>query len=689
MTGKKGTVARKASQAQKAPRPLSSKHPSLQLPASRYFFFGGKGGVGKTTAAAAAALALLDSAPTGEQILLFSTDPAHSLSDSLEVNIGNRLTEVAKQKGARLIAYEMDAGAALEKFKTKHRATLGEIAERGTLLDTSDINELLDLSLPGLDEVMALFELSELDGKGAYSRIVVDTAPSGHTSRLLRLPETLAHMVHALDRMSDKHRYIVAQFARGGRARVDEVDLFLNDLNERIERVRAMLYDGDKTAFTLVTIPEAMSVMETERYFNLLRQEGVPVTDLIVNRVEREHLDCRYCRARASGQKPWLKKIALKFKALRLHHVPLLASEVRGAEALRNFARVVWAEGKDDETAQRRGSAPKKRQNDFVLASTCLPVPASPALRILIFGGKGGVGKTTAAAAAALALAGQDLKRRVLVFSIDPAHSLSDSFDEEIGEFKKGVAGRANLDAMEINPAARFEELKNRYRAWTDELFETLTGDSRWEVRFDREAMREIVELAPPGIDEIAALSVISDLVDQEKYSRIVLDTAPTGHLVRFLELPGVALSWVRTFIKLLLKYKTVVRATGVAEELVALSKSIKRIIALLTDAQACAFYGVAIPERMSLEETVRLTRALERLKVPLRRLLINGVVPPQAAKACDFCSLRRRSQSDVIQDFKQKFKGTCDLFIAPQQPDEVRGARRLQEHFANWQGIK
>src|SRR5205085_11381727 len=192
---------------------------------ARYLFFGGKGGVGKTTAASAAALHLLDTATRAEQVLLFSTDPAHSLSDSLDVEIGDRLSEVARKGRARLIAFEMDAGAALEKFKTEHRAVLSEIAERGTLLDESDINELLDLSLPGMDEVMALFELSELDRAHEFARIVVDTAPSGHTTRLLRLPETFAHMVAALDRMSEKHRYIIAQFARRTRAPLDEVDL--------------------------------------------------------------------------------------------------------------------------------------------------------------------------------------------------------------------------------------------------------------------------------------------------------------------------------------------------------------------------------------------------------------------------------------------------------------------------------
>ncbi|HEU4795899.1 MAG TPA: ArsA family ATPase, partial [Pyrinomonadaceae bacterium] len=254
----------------------------------RYLFFGGKGGVGKTTAACATALFLLKTlkqksgVPVAPSILLFSTDPAHSLSDSLGVKIGNRLVQVAEHKGAKLIAYEMNATLALERFREAHGKVLAEIAERGTLLDEDDINELLNLSLPGLDEVMSLFELSELDREGKYAHIVIDTAPSGHTSRLLRLPEVFARMVKALDLMGDKHRYILAHFARR-KPVADEVDLFLRDLSQRIESVRKLLHDGEQTSFTLVTIPEAMSVRETERYLDLLREEGVPVRDLIVN----------------------------------------------------------------------------------------------------------------------------------------------------------------------------------------------------------------------------------------------------------------------------------------------------------------------------------------------------------------------------------------------------------------------
>ncbi|HEV2708332.1 MAG TPA: ArsA family ATPase [Pyrinomonadaceae bacterium] len=668
------------------------------LPPTRYLFFGGKGGVGKTSAACAAALLLLERAAPGEQILLFSTDPAHSLSDSLGVEIGDRLVEVARAGAARgdvdnnaprLFAREMDATRALTEFKNRHRAVLKEIADRGTLLDESDINELLDLSLPGMDEVMSLFELSEVERAARFARVVVDTAPSGHTTRLLRLPEVFTRWIAALDRMAEKHRFMVAHFARGGRrAPADEVDLFLAELSERVRSVRAMLFDPARTTFTLVAIPEALSVEETARYHEFLVSEGVPVKSLVVNRVEQEHDACRFCRARVSAQARWLTALAERFASLDIRRVPLLPNEVRGAQALRRFASLAW-ETTPAKTASGRATkqqdAPALRRPDARASRGDRHAFAFGDGRLLIFGGKGGVGKTTAAASAALALAEGDARRRVLVFSTDPAHSLSDSFHETVGEHLKGIGGLKNLDAMEIDPAARFEELKERYRRWTDELFATLTGGSRWEVQFDREAMREMVALAPPGIDEIAALSAVSDLLERETYSTIVLDTAPTGHLIRFLELPEIALSWVRTFIKLLLKYKDVVRWGGVAEELIALSKSIKRVAALLTDARECEFVAVAIPERMSLEETERLARSLASLRVPLRRLLINNVVTTEAARACDFCAARRRAQQATLKLFRRRFRNEAEIFLAPQQPHEIRGLELLRAHFAVW----
>ena len=449
------------------------------------------------------------------------------------------------------------------------------------MVDTapSSIFALATDASASLPVVIALFATLVVVTASSAS-FVVDTAPSGHTTRLLRLPEVFDRMVKALDLMGEKHRYMVAHFARR-RVVGDEVDVFLSDLSKRIEAVRTLLHDREQTSFTLVTIPEAMSVLETQRYLEVLTEQGVPVTDLIVNRVEQEHGACEYCRARVSTQGPWVKKITSTFSNLRVHYVPLQQKEVRGIDDLKRIGKLIWA----DEIKPRMT---RRNPNSRSVSSVAKSAFSLEARKIVIFGGKGGVGKTTAAAAYALALAKAKPQEKLLVFSTDPAHSLSDSFDEEIGESKKAVAGLQNLDGMEIDPGKWFEELKQRYRSWTDELFASLSGGSRMEIKFDREAMRELVELTPPGIDEIAALGTISDLLDLERYQTLILDTAPTGHLIRFLELPQVALSWIRTFIKLLLKYKDVMRADQVAEELVALSKSIKKVIALLSDPERC-----------------------------------------------------------------------------------------------------
>ncbi len=109
---------------------------------------------------------------------------------------------------------------------------------------------------------------------------------------------------------------------------------------------------------------------------------------------------------------------------------------------------------------------------------------------------------------------------------------------------------------------------------------------------------------------------------------------------------------------------------------------------ALLTSREECEFVGVAIPEQMSLEETMKLTGSLERLKVPMRQLLINMVVPQEAAAACDFCASRRNGQEKSIKAFQERFNSVGKMFLAPQQRHEIRGPERLREHFARWQQL-
>ena len=165
-------------------------------PGIRLLLFGGKGGVGKTSCATATALKLAKESP-GKAFFLVSTDPAHSVRDSLAGAIPPPNLEVA----------ELDAQASLITFQGLHSGKLREIAERGTFLDSEDISKFIDLSLPGLDELMAALEIAHWVEVRPDRCLVVDTAPAGHTLRLLAMPALLRKWLEALNALLAKHHY--------------------------------------------------------------------------------------------------------------------------------------------------------------------------------------------------------------------------------------------------------------------------------------------------------------------------------------------------------------------------------------------------------------------------------------------------------------------------------------------------
>ena len=167
----------------------------------RLLLFGGKGGVGKTTASAATALELALRHPE-RSLLLISTDPAHSLQDSFS----------GAKPPPNLKVLELDAQAYLHAFQEKNRQRLREIASRGTFLDEEDINRFMELSLPGMDELMAFLEISRWVKEGAYDGIIMDTAPTGHTLRLMEMPDMIRKWLEALDALLAKHRYMKKLF---------------------------------------------------------------------------------------------------------------------------------------------------------------------------------------------------------------------------------------------------------------------------------------------------------------------------------------------------------------------------------------------------------------------------------------------------------------------------------------------
>ena len=236
---------------------------------------------------------------------------------------------------------------------------------------------------------------------------------------------------------------------------------------------------------------------------------------------------------------------------------------------------------------------------------------APAGVQLLFFGGKGGVGKTTCSAAVALALAERRPEARVLLLSTDPAHSLADVLEVPLGDDERAVPALPRGCAPgSWTPGAPS-------RAWRDRAPGRASSEAA-AARFDAQdggGVQDLLDLTPPGIDELIAVSSLLDAVfdrgAEPAYDLVVVDTAPTGHALRLLEMPELALSWDHYLLSLLLKYREAVGLGDLAAELVELSRSLKRLEALLRDPARARFVAVTRAAELPRRETVRLLRSL------------------------------------------------------------------------------
>lgn len=297
--------------------------------------------------------------------------------------------------------------------------------------------------------------------------------------------------------------------------------------------------------------------------------------------------------------------------------------------------------------------------------------PPSPEKKLLLFAGKGGVGKTTLACATALRMA-RDLRgKEVFLFSTDPAHSLSGCLDAQIGPEPTRLA--PGLTAMEIDAQAEFKTLKSQYA----EELERFLGhiSSNLDLTFDREVMERIMDLSPPGLDEVMALTLAMEFLARDQYHVLILDSAPTGHLIRLLETPELIDQWLKVFFNLFLKYKRVFRLPKISQRLVQISKDLKLLRALLRDPGRSALYVVTILTEMAFEETKDLVAACERMGVSVPMLFLNLATP---AGKCPLCSALYRRELQVKKKFQQTFSRKHRTLVYGQ--GEPRGLEQLGE---------
>ena len=291
------------------------------------------------------------------------------------------------------------------------------------------------------------------------------------------------------------------------------------------------------------------------------------------------------------------------------------------------------------------------------------------------------MGKTTAAAAAALALARKG--RRVLLLSTDPAHSLGDALQVPVSDQEREVDPL--LRARELDAAQAFSSRRERYRAAVDELFETLRGGSSFDPAFDRVVVEDLIDLAPPGIDELfGMLAVIEALGEDGPFDTVVVDTAPTGHALRLLQMPDAALEWAHTFMAILLKYRRVTGLGHLAKDLTDTARELRQFDELLRDPWRARFVAVTHAAALPRLETARLLTALRRLRVAAPAVLVNALTPP----GCSRCRRAAAAEGRELDLLRRARRGWA-MLGAPRLAPAPRGIAALARFGSTWKRIE
>jgi arsenite-transporting ATPase len=297
----------------------------------KVLFFGGKGGVGKTTSAAATALA---ASRAGRRVLLVSTDPAHNTSDIFDRPIGPEIVEVQP----RLHALEIDAARESARYVAEVKDRIASLFGHKIL---KEAHRQIDLaaSMPAAEEV-ALFDRIGALIRGEDDRfdlLIFDTAPTGHTLRLIRMPELMEAWIRALSR---------SRRAMLGVDQDDRTDPIMLSLVERLERLRefrARLLSPRVTAFVLVLVAERLPIEETARALEQLEDAGVGVGALVVNRVLPDSSLDPFLVARHAQQEIYLDEIERRFAKVPRLRVPQLPRDVHGIETLQTIAAALFS----------------------------------------------------------------------------------------------------------------------------------------------------------------------------------------------------------------------------------------------------------------------------------------------------------------------------------------------------------
>ncbi|WP_188400004.1 arsenical pump-driving ATPase [Sporomusa sp. GT1] len=519
-----------------------------EIPLTKYLFYTGKGGVGKTSVACATAVTLADG---GKKVLLISTDPASNLQDVFATELdgkGKPIKEVPN-----LFVANLDPIQAAAEYRESVVAPY-----RGKLPDSVIANMEEQLSGSCTVEIAAFNEFSHFITSGTtekeYDYIIFDTAPTGHTLRMLQLPSAWSNFISE----STHGASCLGQLAG------------LEDKKDMYKKAVETLADGNKTTLLLVSRPEVTPLKEAERASNELAQLGVNNQVLIINGELREH-DDTISEKLYQKQQAALAGLPDGLKTITGYSIPLRAYNITGIENIRAFLTQDNAVVKDESV--RAHSIPRLQDVVDELAAT--------GKKVIFTMGKGGVGKTTVAAAIALGLSSRG--KKVHLATTDPAAHLKFVLDENSG------VTMSYIDEQ--------EELRKYQQEVLDKARETMSED---DVAYVEEDLRS------PCTQEIAVFRAFAQIVEKSEEQVVVIDTAPTGHTLLLLDA-------TQSY------HKEVKRTQGEIPE------SVKNLLPRLRNAAETEVIITALAEATPVYEAMRLEEDLKRAGIHSKWWVINA----------------------------------------------------------------
>ncbi len=310
----------------------------LEKEPKQLILVGGKGGVGKTTCAAAIALRL---AASGKRTLILSSDPTPSLSDIFEITIGPCETPIPKVPN--LSALEISSEIVRAKWKDRFGREIYDVVSSFADLDYDFVLDYVG-GAPGIEEEYMLYFIMELVREGRYDLVVWDTAPAGHTLRLLHLPEIfLRHLEGATRFYLNLYSYFerareTVKLKKGKKSLMEIISGWQSLSNE----IAAFIRDERLTEYIVVTIPEALGVKQTERIIQDFDAHGLPVHYLIINHCI-EQADCAFHQARKEMQTHYIRLLTEEYGArLCLILLPLFPYEIKGTERIEKASGILF-----------------------------------------------------------------------------------------------------------------------------------------------------------------------------------------------------------------------------------------------------------------------------------------------------------------------------------------------------------